>query len=102
QQEDDQDDDDEAGPAARVVAPPAAVRPRRQRADQNQDQDDQKNSAHRAARLWLVFLLPTRRDDFRFRLRPGSDLDLPVTKGPAIDVDKIGARIIADTAGAQA
>src|SRR5260370_1240070 len=50
QQQDEQDDDDEAGAAARVIAPAAAVRPGRQRADQDQDQNDQKDGAHRVHR----------------------------------------------------
>jgi len=44
--ENQQDDEDRSEAAARTVAPAAAMRPRRQRADKYQDQDDQKDGKH--------------------------------------------------------
>jgi len=47
QQQDDKNDNDDARNAARVVAPPTAVSPGRQRADQDQNQDDEKDRSDR-------------------------------------------------------
>ncbi len=47
QQQNDEHDDQQAGNPARIVAPPAAVTPGRQRANQDQDQDDQENRSNR-------------------------------------------------------
>jgi len=45
QQQNDQHHDDQSGDTARIVAPSAAVGPRRQRADHDEDQYDQKNGS---------------------------------------------------------
>jgi uncharacterized protein len=47
QQQDDKNDNDDARNAARVVPPPTAVSPGRQRADQDQNQDDEKDRSDR-------------------------------------------------------
>src|ERR1051325_4149624 len=113
-QQDDDDQQDEAGAAARVVAPSPAIRPGRQRAEQDQNQEDDRYGAkHRSVRLQPVLLLGTRCDNSRFRyaraqpkrlpgiLIVGGSEALPVAYRPAIDMDEIGARVVSDATAAQ-
>ena len=46
QQQNDQDQEDQAYPAAGAVTPARAVRPRRQRANKEEDQNDEEYGAH--------------------------------------------------------
>ena len=43
--EDENDDEDQPQAARRIVAPAGAIGPRRQRADENKNQDDQQNGS---------------------------------------------------------
>src|ERR1051326_5972652 len=78
QRQDDDDHQDEPEHAARSVAPAAAVRPGRERADQQQDQNDDQNggahgpkssvfSARQCAAAEKVPCYPTRNQGSRIR-----------------------------------